>query len=238
MSPYNYELCPIVLIATFKPLYLLFTTLCTSCLLGQPLDIVGRLSADAFSEREVAQSDLFKWAEENGDGAIHKLLGLLDTDEDPEIRERISQVLRRLSDETYQNGGKPYLGISMTEDMDPAEGKDVQRFGIVVTEILRGSPAASSELLAGDVIISINGEGWDKPGAMGSLSESIAKMEPGSVVILLVERADMEPFEINVRLRRCPVPRLMPGIDDLGSLELKAEEAFFKKWLAEKRKLN
>lgn len=183
-----------------------------------------------------AQAKLLEWAEESGDKAVNELLELWETSEDPEIQERVLQVLKGLSDKAYQMAGKPYLGISMDEEIDEVDGEGIQQIGIVITEILRGSPAASSDLLAGDVIISMNGMGWKEPGATEKFSESIAKMKPGSEVALLVKRAGMEPFEVKVVLRRCPVPNLIRGIGDLGRLEVKAQEAFFKQWMAEKRK--
>lgn len=223
------------LIADIKLLAASLLLLSASSLPGLPVDVVERLSADAFREREAAQADLLEWADKHGDGSTDELLDLWETSEDPEIRERTLEVLRKLSDKAYQKEGKPYIGISMTEEIDAVDEKGVGRIGIAVTEILIGSPAASSELLAGDVIIAMNGTGWEEPGVVDRFSESIAEMKSGSEVVLLVKRAEVEPFEVKVTLRRCPVPNLMPGMGDLGKLELKAEEAFFKEWLAEKR---
>lgn len=222
------------MIADLKLLAASLLVLSASCLYSLPTETVEQLSAEVFAVREAAQAELLEWAEKGGDGAVNELVELWETSEDPEVSERVLQVLRELSNKAYQQEGKPYLGISMAEEIRKLDGEGVQRIGIVVTEILRGSPASSSELLAGDVIVSMNGTGWKKPGAVDEFSESIAKMKPGSEIVLLVKRAEMEPFEVKVVLRRCPVPNLIRGMGDLRRLEVKAMEAFFKQWMEEK----
>lgn len=214
-----------------------FFLLSASSLLSLPAGITDRLSADAFVERETAQADLLKWADKGGEGAVQQLLELWDDNEDPEIRERVQQVLRSLSDKDYQLEGKPYLGISMIEEIKNLDEKGDQMIGIVVTEILKGSPADSSKLRAGDMIVSLNGSGWKEGGAVNLFSDSIAKMKPFSEVVLEVERAGVEPFEVKVILRRCPVPNLVPGMGNLERLEAKAMEDFFGEWMTKKRSL-
>lgn len=208
-----------------------------SCLHGFPADVIERLSDDVFKEREAAQAELLEWADKSGEAGLEELFGLWETSEDPEIRERVVQVLRSLSTKMYHQGGRPYLGVSMTEKVGEAEKEGSGRVVIIVTEILKGSPAASSDLQPGDVIVSKDGVGWSARGAVNEFSESIAEMKPGSSITLLIERAELKPFEVKVTLRRCPVPLLMPGMGDLGRLETMAEEAFFREWFAEEIKL-
>ena len=209
-----------------------------SLLGGFPEGTVKGLSADEFGDREAAQEKLFGWAVDNGDGAIRQLLGLWKESEDPEVRERVFRVLRGLSDADYQKGGRPYLGISMIEEPGEADGEGNQDSRIAITEILKGSPADTSELQVGDVIVSLNGNGWGEAGAINKFSASIAGMAPNSEILLLVERNNAEPFETKVTLRRCPVPNLLPRMHDLGKLEADAMDTFFDEWMEEKRKSN
>ncbi|MGJ8644572.1 MAG: PDZ domain-containing protein [Luteolibacter sp.] len=201
-----------------------------------PVETVEQLTADAFPEREAAQAELQEWAERTGDRAVDELVGLWEASEDPEIQERVLQVLKGLSDKAYQQEGKAYLGITMQDTVGGIDGDKNQRFGIIITEILRDSPADSSELMIGDVIISMNGEDWKEKDASEIFKAAIARMKPGTEVVLKVERAE-EAIEVKVVLGRSPVPNLIRGMGDLRKLEAKAKEAFFKQWMAEKRKL-
>ena len=204
---------------------------------GVPEGAIERLSADEFAEREVAQAEVFAWAVKGGEGAVGELISIWEEDEDPETTERIHRVLRALSDEEYQAGGSSYLGVSMTEQPSEPNEKGEVRMMIRVSEILRGSPADSSEIEQGDAIVSLNGRGWVKKGAIGDFSKTIEMMKPGSVVRLGIIRPGEGELEVQVTLRRRPVRDLAQGFGNFGEMEGEAMDEHFEVWMAEKRKL-
>lgn len=119
--------------------------------------------------------------------------------------------------ENPDHPGSPYLGVRYSSDgpnliprrdalpFDPDQvpmprGRGMQ--GLVVMDVVEGSPAATAGLAQGDLIMAIDGEGLDSPQA---LVEAIQRRNPGEHVTLSVVRprsgADRE---IEVRLGEHP----------------------------------
>ncbi len=83
------------------------------------------------------------------------------------------------------------LGVSisdLTSDVAEYFGLDSTK-GVVVNEVMEGSPAQTGGLEAGDVILKINGRDVE---GMGQLRNTIASLEPGTTVRLTVNRKGKE----------------------------------------------
>lgn len=197
---------------------------------GLPKDMPGRLASENFLEREKAQEDLLVWAREESGARALALLKLLG-DEDPEIRKRSHEILRQLSDDDYLSDGQGYLGIMMAEEMLQADAHGKPGAGIRISRVMKGSPADTSGLKAGDLIIALDGVAWEKQGALDAFMDKIAQSKPLKDVILTIRRDAAEPIDIAVKLGKRPIPDLQLTRENPQDLDKQAKEEHFKQWL-------
>ena len=190
-----------------------------------PADLIKNLGSEVFVSRENAQAELIIWALKHPRPATPEFVRLY-----PEVRKRALVVLKALADVDYLSDGQGYLGILMQEEpIEAAQGGKL-RFGIRILDVMQGSPAEQAGLKMGDLIISLDGKGWEVIGALTLLRETIADKKPLVEVILTVKRAQGDPIAITVKLGKRPTPDLQVGID-LGLLEQQSKERHFKQWL-------
>lgn len=199
---------------------------------GEPVPpgMLARLASENYVEREKTQDELLRWAREKSETRIRGLVKLL-ADEDPEIRKRTLEILRKLSDEDYLSDGQGYLGIMMAEEMLQAGIQGEPAVGIRISRVMKGSPADSSGLNAGDLIIALDGAGWEKQGALDAFMDRIAQSKPLADVVLTVRRDAAEPFDITVKLGKRPIPDLRLAQENPQDLDLQAKDEHFKQWL-------
>ncbi|MBN2317131.1 MAG: DegQ family serine endoprotease [Sedimentisphaerales bacterium] len=102
-------------------------------------------------------------------------------------------MAKHIKDQLVKEGKvtRGQLGVSisdLTSDVADYFGLDSTR-GVVVNEVVEGSPAQKAGLEAGDVILKINDRDVE---SMGQLRNTIASMEPGTTVRMLVNRQGKE----------------------------------------------
>ncbi len=195
-----------------------------------PKAMVEGLAAEGFSVREKSQDDLLEWARKNLDSSAGALLEL-SGDVDPEIRMRSHEILKKLSDEDYLSDGQGYVGITMVEEILKAGPDGKPGAGIRISRVLRDSPADSSGLRVGDLIIALDGQAWEGRGAMNAFMEAIAGKKPRVEVVLTIRRDAGEPIDITVKLGKRPVAELQNARGDLQMLDKQAKEEHFREWL-------
>lgn len=195
-----------------------------------PEQLIHDLGSTEFASREKAHAELLVWALKNTQEATSEFLRLYREDDDPEVRKRSREILAELANVDYLSDGQGYLGILMQEQ--PLEvGPDGKvMFGIRILDVMEGSPAEQADFKVGDVIISLDGKGWVEFGAVTAFSESVAAKKPLVEVILMIRKAQGEPFRVSVKLGKRPIQDLQFG-GDLGQLEQQAKERHFKEWL-------
>ena len=195
-----------------------------------PADLIKNLGSEVFVSRENAQAELIIWALKHPRPATAEFVRLYRENDDPEVRKRALVVLKELAAVDYLSDGQGYLGILMQEEpIEAAQGGKL-RFGIRILDVMQGSPAEQAGLKMGDLIISLDGKGWEVMGALTLLRETIADKKPLVEVSLLVKRAQGDPIAITVKLGKRPTPDLQVGVD-LGLLEQQSKERHFKQWL-------
>ncbi len=217
---------------------LAFVILCVSSFAQIPEPLLKGLSDEEFQVRQESQEKLLKWSSENTARAIPLLIVEAESDDDPETRERVTNVLRGLSDRDYMSEGSAYLGINMREEALPEAPGQKEGVGIRVVEVMIGSPAEVAGLKGGDLLMSLDGKGWSKAGATAVFADLIAEMKPLSEVVLCVRRGENDDIEIPVRLGKRPVNDLRMARGDLNALDQRAKQAHFLKWMAEMRKIS
>lgn len=209
--------------------------LCSSCFSQVPEALIDGLADQAFHVRQESQEKLLKWSSENAEQAIPLLIVKAESHEDPETRERVTNVLRGLSDNDYMSEGSAYLGINMREEALPEAPAQKGGVGIRVVEVMKGSPAEVAGLKGGDLLVGLDGVRWTEVGATTVFADTISEMKPLSEVVLAVRREDNDELEIRVRLGKRPVNDLRMARGDLSALDQRAKEAHFLEWMAEKK---
>lgn len=134
-------------------------------------------------------------------GAIDRLREL-QSSQTREIDERTEQAIRSLltSDQRqkYESRNTPklqtyWLGQVEYSGLKPGflgvSGGDASGGGAEVTNVIANSAASASGLLAGDVILQVNGE---PVAGLGALSETIRKSGEGFAANLLIRRGGVE----------------------------------------------
>lgn len=109
-----------------------------------------------------------------------------------------------------------YLGISTT-DAAPAQGTDGEGSpdgdGALVTEVVKGSPAATLGLMVGDVVVEVDGRKVEGP---GTLTEVVRAHEPGSKVKVTWTRSGKK-MNGTVELGEAPARAFAFAYPDHGS---------------------
>jgi predicted metalloprotease with PDZ domain len=197
------------------------------------------MESEDFRERESAQSDLLSWVRKNPKAAVAELLrhSTKGGSSSPEVRERCMQVLRQLAADDFAKEGDGYLGVRMNDRMVRMPGNQPDRWAVVVTEVVADSAAAKCGLKAGDAIVGLNGQTWQQE-ASKPFSEQIRKRKPGTRVNLRVLRDEgLQDLRVDLGRRPADADQFIPNMDPEGqqALEQKAKEAYFERWLLEKK---
>lgn len=108
-------------------------------------------------------------------------------------------TVKQIAEEIISGGTaeRPYLGITFSD----AQSLDPDTFGVVVREVVEGSPAAAAGLKPGDLITAIDGIEIDAEHPFLNL---MFEYEPGDTVELTVEHSDGQAEMISVTLETRP----------------------------------
>ncbi len=193
------------------------------------------LSAEAFSDREMAQKSLEAWALGLPDDAAVRLLQHVKTSDDPEVRARCLAVLRRLADEDYKKQGQGYIGIRMQDELSPVPGRAKPMWGIRVMQVVAGSAAEQADLRMNDLVVGMEGYDWPVGEASAWFRNQVMNLKPGEVVNLEIVR-QKEIQRIQIKLGKMPAI-LKQGIRFGGAFESPEEaearerEEHYQVWL-------
>jgi hypothetical protein len=201
-------------------------------------EVVAGLSAEAFKTREWARQALLDWAEDRPEEAKRWLFKRWKEDPEPEVRRRCLAVLRELVLRDYLQTGRGYLGILMQPQPLPLPGEGAGRFGIRVTRLVPGSPAAKAGLVEGDVIAGVDDQVWREPSPDLAFSQWVQARPPGRKVVLRLWR--------DGRLVDCPLVLGRRPDDDgqaipaspreIERMDRESRERYFQRWLEERGK--
>lgn len=117
--------------------------------------------------------------------------------------------------EFMNNPRRAMLGVAI----EPGPEQAGKRRGVLVSGVTPGSGADKAGVKTGDLILAVNGQSLElaagsRPGPGHNLREALAKLEPGTSVNLLIERAG-KPQNLSVSLSapQGPMAFALPPID-------------------------
>lgn len=205
-----------------------------------PRDPLSGLKSLRFKEREKAQEELLRWGREQADQAKDEFFSQAQIAEDPEVRERCLEILRELVLDEYEKEGEGFVGIAMRDDQKLLPGDPIVRSVICVTLVQDGSPADRAGLQVNDIIVGLNGQVWLDVEASPVFREVILGTKPGTTVKLQVIRNEVV-IDVSVKLGRKPIQDgqnnlfFNRGTEEAEALEQSAKEAYFRRWLNQRR---
>lgn len=197
------------------------------------------LGSDDFKRREEAQSALLLWGRQNPREAKEWFYLRAAEETDPEIRRRCQAILRDLIIDEYLKEGDGYAGITMQVMPVVVPGDAGQRFGIRVTQVVPGAAAARAGVVVGDVIVGLDGKIWREANADREFQSRVRSQKPGGKVVLKLLR-DNKEIDASLILGRRPagldgqVPFGMKP-EDASRMDQEAKDAYFKRWLEQRK---
>lgn len=203
-----------------------------------PADLATELASEKFQTRKEAQEKLLKWAREQGEPATVELLRLNKEAEDPEVRERCLAVLKDLVNDEYLKDGKGYVGIKMGDEFANVPGDDKPRAVIRITQVMPESAAEVAGLKVNDLIVGLGDEVWHQGLASMPFGERVRNLKPETKIQLKILRdGAVKDFEVKLGRRPFYADNLFFEGDeeDLEAAEQEAKEAYFRKWLAQRK---
>lgn len=192
-------------------------------------ELVKQLGHDRYGKRIEAQEELVARGMEDLERGIGALYAVYRSADDPEIRLRARQALKRLVIERQPWDGEGYLGIRM--EVGRVRGEDgVIRPAVLITEVVAGTGAEAAKLKAGDQILAVDHVVFNNLVPTLMFSEYVRSKKPGDVVILKIRRGQ-EAMELEARLRkRSPLLNQFQFREDMPDQNA-TDEADFNEWL-------
>lgn len=196
------------------------------------------LGSSEFRVREAAQSELLVWSRRLPEPAMTELLRQSQAAEDPEVRQRCLNILRELVIDEYSREGEGFIGIAMKDEISEVPGDGKARKVIRVTGVLEDTPARHAGILVNDLIVGLDHQVWHNEDALLPFREKIRTMKPNTKVDLKILR-DGGLVDCKVTLTRRPLlaDRLFFNGQnfDPDASERAAKEAFFRRWLSQRK---
>jgi len=200
-----------------------------------PDEFLRDLKSEEFKVREEAEMRLRDWSRQDPKSRVYHVLDQARNAPDPEVRQRSHNVLYALAMDDYLNDGEGFIGIQMNAIRAEVPGEDGNpREVIIITRVLRDTPAREAGLRVGDMIASVNGENLAAQGALLSFQNTIRAIKPGTEARFGIIR-DGELIELDLTLGRRPPEQQarffgqpMPDMNELAKRE---QDRFFKEWL-------
>lgn len=204
-----------------------------------PAGPLAAMESDEFQVREKAQAELLAWSRKQPQAAMDQLFRMSRSAGDPEVRERCLQVLRALVNDEYLKEGEGFIGIRMQDEMTNVPGDAEPRIAIRVIQVVGDSAAQKAGLKINDLIVGMDDKVWREGSALRPFSDGIRQLKPGTRVMLRVVR-EQQLIDVPVVVGRRPLIADNPFLDerqvDVEAVEKAAKEAFFRRWL-DNRKL-
>lgn len=203
-----------------------------------PPGAFSNLSSEEFRKRETAQAELLAWARERPEAAMDELFKQSRVAADPEARERCLAVLRELVNDEYLREGEGYIGIRMQDELANVPGDPKPRAAIRVIQVVDDSAAEKAGIRINDLIVGIGDQIWREGGASLPFSGAIRQLKPNSKITLKVLR-DGKLMDTEVKLGRRPLAAdnlfFIDPQADLEAAERAAKDAYFRRWLEQRK---
>lgn len=189
----------------------------------QPL--IRQTGADDFKERETATKKLIDLSEEDPELMANLCLKEYAANDDPEVRQRLTKVLRAVAEVKFSPERKAFLGIGMGKSPTPVTIDKNEYYPIIIQNIIPASSAEKSGLHKGDKIISIDDKEINRNFTLQDFGNYIGNKKVGDEITISIFK-DKKKKEMKIKLgKRPPMPGDMPMEQQ--------KKAFIEDWMEE-----
>ena len=213
------------------------TTLALSAaLVAEPAaELFKKLNADSYGERHKAQVELTAWAVANSGEAIELFFKEYKVAATPEVKVRVGQLLRERV--IFEKFGRPkgFVGIRM-DNGDEKVGDEL-RAVVLVTAVVKGSPAEAFGLKQGDALWRVDQQTFNR-NAIASLQfiKIVTSKREGDTILVDLVR-DGKQIQVKLVLGAMPVELERENNRRLRKDPELDKENYFSNWLQNKLKI-
>ncbi len=205
----------------------------SATLVAEPAaELIKKLNADSYAERHKAQLGLAAWAVANSDEALKLFFKEYKVATTPEVKVRVSQLLRERV--IFEKFGKPkgFVGIRMDNGAEKVD--DELHAVVLVTNVVKDSPAEMFGLKQGDAIWRVDQQTFNR-NAFASLQfiEIVTSKRAGDSVVIDLVRAG-KPITVKLVLGAMPADLEREHNRILGKNPELDKENYFSNWLEKK----
>lgn len=205
-----------------------------------PAELLEELSSEQYPQRIQAQRALEEWAAEAGDEGLTWLFETGTAHDEPEVRNRVFEVLRSQVMSLLDRERPGFIGITMVGLQLDLEGEKLPV--VAITSVQKDSPADRTGLREGDRILGLNGERWTEGDTPDQLARKVGGMKPGEEIELEVAReGEVKTFALKLAPRPWAAGewgelrqmRVAPfaGRFSLENMENEERDKAFREWL-------
>lgn len=198
-------------------------------------ELFKKLNADSYGERHKAQVELTAWAVANSGEAIELFFKEYKVAATPEVKVRVGQLLRERV--IFEKFGRPkgFVGIQM--DNGAEKVGDELRAVVLVTAVVKGSPAEAFGLKQGDALWRVDQQTFNR-NAFASLQfiKIVTSKREGDTILVDLVR-DGKQIQVKLVLGVMPVELERENNRRLRKDPELDKENYFSNWLQNKLKI-
>jgi C-terminal processing protease CtpA/Prc len=220
-------------------LLLLHQFVCIVFALEIPAAPLAGLKSEDFRKREAAQSELLAWSRERPEEAMEQFLTHWRVADDPEVRDRCQDILRELVSDLYLKDGEGFIGIRMQDEWADIPGDPKRRAVIRVAQLVPDAAAEKAGIQLNDLIAGLGDQTWHEGLASMQFTDKIRKMKPDTKVTLKVLRdGNLRDIEVTLGRRPLRADHLFETDEFIAAAERAEKEAYFRRWLEQRKARN
>jgi C-terminal processing protease CtpA/Prc len=175
------------------------------------LSLVPELGAATWKAREAAQAALAAVAAEHRDEFLQTGFRALATNEDPEVRYRLEEILKSIPPDHIRQGRRGFLGLSLSAMRGPVAVGDRTVVPIDIVSVLPNTVAQTNGLQVGDMVLQVDDLACGEDFGVPEFVSYISSKAPGESVSLVLLSQGKQMTRTIALGERPAMPQDTPG---------------------------
>jgi len=185
--------------------------------------LIEGMGGKTFKEREAAQESFLELGQSHGMLVRAKCREVLTTSDDPEVRERVREVAKKLVSIQLFGTNRGFLGVSLGMSGTPVKVEGVSFRAVPVLQVIPDTAAAANDIRDGDLIIGADDKVCNAAFNTQKLIAYISNRKPGYAMKFTIVR-NGEKLLKEIKLGRRPNTSANKPLEQ-------EQRKFFENWL-------